>query len=86
MECRGNLKNFLKKIRGYLEDWKNPLGHILLGAAIILVSAVLPLPWWARLIVLAAIVAFNISENDFLLQFFTKKKQPNVENEGINDK
>jgi thiol:disulfide interchange protein len=79
------MKSFFKKVWEYLKDWKNLLGHTLVGVAIILVSAVLPLPWWARLIILAAIIVFNIFRERLFAAIFHKKRSV-IENEDIGDK
>ena len=60
------MKNFFLNIWKYLKDWKNLLGHTLVGVGIILVSAFLPLPWWGRLIVLVALIVLTFTANVFL--------------------
>ena len=68
------MKKLLQNIWAYLKDWKNLLGHTLVGIGIILVSAVLPLPWWGRLMVLIALVVFNIYRERIFAAVFSKKK------------
>ena len=68
------MKNIFLNIWKYLKDWKNLLGHTLVGVGIILISAVLPLPWWGRLIVLLALIVFNIYRERLWAAFFGKKR------------
>jgi thiol:disulfide interchange protein len=68
------MKIFFLNIWKYLKDWKNLLGHTLLGIAIIVVSAILPIPWWARLIVLVVLVVFNIFRERLFAAIFRKKR------------
>ena len=68
------MKNFFLNIWKYLKDWKNLLGHTLLGIAIIVVSAILPIPWWARVIVLVVLVVFNIFRERLFAAIFRKKR------------
>ncbi|MCF7833272.1 MAG: hypothetical protein K9N05_06840 [Candidatus Marinimicrobia bacterium] len=67
------MKKFFLNIWKYLKDWKNLLGHTLLGLAIIFVSAILPIPWWARLMVFVVLVVFNIFRERFFTAVFRKK-------------
>jgi small-conductance mechanosensitive channel len=60
MGCQNNMKILLRKIWAYLKDWKNLLGHTLVGLGIIFVSAVLPIAWWARVLVLIGLIIFNM--------------------------
>jgi len=68
------MKNFFLNIWKYLKDWKNLLGYTLLGIAIIVVSAILPIPWWARVIVLVVLVAFNIFRERLFAAIFRKNR------------
>jgi thiol:disulfide interchange protein len=68
------MKNFFLNIWKYLKDWKNLLGHTLLGITIIVVSAILPIPWWARVIVLVVLVVFNIFRERLFATIFRKKR------------
>jgi len=72
------LKKFFTVIWNYLKDWKNLLGHTLVGVAIILVAAFMPIPWWGRVLVLIGIILFNI----FREKIFAKisKRKPENEN------
>ncbi len=67
------MNKFFLNIWKYLKDWKNLLGHTLLGIAIIVVSAILPIPWWARVIVLVVLVVFNIFRERLFAAIFRKK-------------
>jgi diacylglycerol kinase len=74
------VKKVFKGIWHYLKDWKNLLGHTLIGIGIILISAVLPLPWWARLIVLVSLIVFNIFRERLFAAIFRKKTPIREEN------
>ena len=75
MDFPDKLRSFFRKIWAYLKDWKNLLGHTLVGIAIILVSAVLPLPWWARVLVLIGLIVFNIYRERLFKAFLHKINQ-----------
>jgi len=75
------MNKFFKNIWKYLKDWKNLLGHTLLGIAIIVVSAILPIPWWARVIVLVVLVVFNIFRERLFAAIFRKKRSVSKEDE-----
>lgn len=77
------MKIFFLNIWKYLKDWKNLLGHTLVGVGIILVSAFLPLPWWGRLIVLVALIVFNIYRERLFAAIFKKKRFVPKEDEEI---
>lgn len=64
-----------------LKDWKNLLGHTLLGIAIIVVSAILPIPWWAKMIVLVVLVVFNIFRERLFAAIFRKKRSVSEKDE-----
>jgi small-conductance mechanosensitive channel len=67
------MKKFLKAIWKYLKDWKNLLGHALVGVAIILVAAYMPIPWWGRILVLIAIILFNIFREKIFKKIFGER-------------
>jgi len=54
------LKQAFKGVITYLSDWRNWLTHSLIGVGILLVALVLPVDLYIRLLILAAVVAFNI--------------------------
>jgi len=75
------MNKFFLNIWEYLKNWKNLLGHALLGIAIIVVSAILPIPWWARVIVLVVLVVFNIFRERLFIAIFRKKRPVSEEDE-----
>lgn len=50
----------LKFIWNYLNDWKNWLSHSIIGVLIILVAFYLPVEPLYRVIILIAVVSFNV--------------------------
>lgn len=76
MDFQDKLRFIFKKIWEYLKDWKNLLGHTLVGIAIILVSAMLPIAWWARVLVLIGLIVFNIYRERLFKALFKKKTKP----------
>ena len=52
-----------------------------LRIAIIFVSAILPIPWWARVIVLVVLVVFNIFRERLFIAIFRKKRSVSEEDE-----
>ena len=75
------MNKFFLNIWKYLKDWKNLLGHTLLGIAIIVVSAILPIPWWAKMIVLVVLVVFNIFRERLFAAIFRKKRSVSEKDE-----
>ena len=67
------MKKLFTAIWNYLKDWKNLLGHALVGVAIILVAAFMPVPWWGRVLILIAIILFNIFREKIFKKIFGKK-------------
>jgi len=50
----------LNSILDYLKDWKNLLAHALIGIGILLVAFFIPVKPVYRILLLAAVVAFNL--------------------------
>ncbi|MCF0137197.1 MAG: hypothetical protein HUJ66_02405 [Oscillospiraceae bacterium] len=50
----------LKGLKNYLTDWKNLLGHALVGIFLLVFAIWAPIPGWARILVLLAIITFNV--------------------------
>ena len=50
----------LDSIWKYLKDWKNLLAHALIGIGILLVAFFIPVELIYRVLILAAVVAFNL--------------------------
>lgn len=54
------MKKVLKALALYLKDWKNLLAHTLIGVAILAAALFIPVKPVYRIIILAAVVTFNI--------------------------
>lgn len=54
------MKGFFAGLGHYLKDWRNLLGHALLGVGILAVSALMPVPPWARVLLFVTLVALNL--------------------------
>ncbi len=50
----------LRGLKAYLCNWRNLLGHALLGVLFVAAAIWVPVPWWVKLIVIACLIAFNI--------------------------
>jgi len=44
----------------YLTDWRNLMGHALVGVLFLALAIWVPIPGWIKLIVIACMIAFNI--------------------------
>ena len=66
------IKKILNSIKVYLTDWRNLLGHALLGIVFLLVAIWAPINIWLKLIIIALLVTFNILR----MQFKAKKQAP----------
>lgn len=51
----------LNAIAAYLKDWKNLLTHSLIGVGLVALAAFLPVHPVFRILILIAVVAFNIA-------------------------
>jgi predicted branched-subunit amino acid permease len=51
----------LRALAAYLKDWKNLLAHAVVGVIILLVALLLPVPWYVRVAILAAVVLLNVA-------------------------
>lgn len=47
-------------LKAYLTDWKNLLGHALLGVLFVAAAVWAPVPVWLKLVIIACLVALNI--------------------------
>ena len=47
-------------IKDYLKDWRNLLGHALLGIVFVVLAIWVPINIWVKLGIIACLVAFNI--------------------------
>lgn len=59
------MQNFLEGLVDYLKDWRNLLGHALLGVAILAFAALMPVPTWARILLFFALVGLNLLRERF---------------------
>ena len=53
-------KRFFSGLKAYLTDWKNLLGHALLGVVFVVIAVWAPIPLWLKLIVIALLIGFNV--------------------------
>lgn len=54
------MKKFLNGLWEYLKDWKNLLAHTLIGVGILLVAFLIPVKPLYRVLILVAVVGFNL--------------------------
>ena len=47
-------------LKAYLTDWKNLLGHSLLGVGFLVLAIWAPINGWVKLAVVACLIGFNI--------------------------
>ena len=47
-------------LKAYLCNWRNLLGHALLGAAFLAAAIWVPIPLWIKLVIIACLIVFNI--------------------------
>lgn len=47
-------------LKTYLGNWRNLLGHALLGIVFVVAAIWAPVPLWIKLTVIACLIAFNI--------------------------
>ncbi len=47
-------------LKSYLKDWRNLLGHALLGILFVVLAIWVPVNIWAKLAIIACLIAFNI--------------------------
>jgi hypothetical protein len=55
------MRKISSAIFAYLTDWKNLLVHAIVGVVLLLVLFIAPLPVYVRLLILIAVVVFNIA-------------------------
>ena len=55
------LRRFGRGLAAYLSDWKNLLGHTLVGLGFLAAAIWVPVPVLAKLAVIAVLVVFNLS-------------------------
>ena len=47
-------------LKAYLTDWRNLLGHALLGVVFVVIAVWAPIELWLKLIIIAALITFNV--------------------------
>lgn len=47
-------------LKSYLTDWRNLLGHALLGVVFVVIAIWAPISVWLKLVIIALLIAFNI--------------------------
>jgi len=47
-------------LKAYLTDWRNLLGHALLGVVFVVVAVWAPITLWLKLLIIAALITFNV--------------------------
>ena len=47
-------------LKSYLTDWRNLLGHALLGVVFVVIAVWAPISLWLKLIIIAALITFNV--------------------------
>ena len=47
-------------LKAYLTDWRNLLGHALLGVVFVVVAVWAPITLWLKLVIIAALITFNV--------------------------
>lgn len=63
-EQQGSIRSIAKRVwtglKSYLTDWRNLLGHALLGVLFVVVAVWAPIPLWFKLIIIALLVTLNV--------------------------
>ena len=62
----------LKAIWNYLKDWKNLLAHSLIGVGILLAAFFIPVAPVYRVLLLAAVIGFNLIRMNHAKRFLNK--------------
>jgi Flp pilus assembly protein TadB len=47
-------------LKAYLTDWRNLLGHALLGVVFVVVAVWAPITLWLKLVIIAVLITFNV--------------------------
>lgn len=47
-------------LKSYLTDWRNLLGHALLGVVFVVIAVWAPIALWLKLIIIAVLITFNV--------------------------
>ena len=67
--------NALNSIWNYLKDWKNLLAHTLIGIGILLIAFFIPVNPFYRVLLLAAVVTFNLIRMNHAKRFLKKDEE-----------
>ena len=62
-------------LKAYLTDWRNLLGHALLGVFFVVIAVWAPINIWLKLAIIACLISLNI------LRMRLKSKKANVQKE-----
>ena len=54
------LQNIWSGLKAYLTDWKNLLGHALLGVLFVVIAVWAPINIWLKLVIIALLITFNV--------------------------
>ena len=47
-------------LKSYLTDWRNLLGHALLGVLFVVIAVWAPISVWLKLVIIALLITFNV--------------------------
>lgn len=53
-------RNIWTGLKSYLTDWRNLLGHALLGVGFVVIAVWAPIHIWLKLVIIAVLITFNI--------------------------
>ena len=54
------LRRVWQGLKAYLTDWRNLLGHALLGVVFVVVAVWAPIALWLKLVIIAVLITFNM--------------------------
>ena len=58
--ARTVFRNIWTGLKSYLTDWRNLLGHALLGVGFVVIAVWAPIHIWLKLVIIAVLITFNI--------------------------
>lgn len=67
-----------KGLKAYLTDWKNLLGHALIGIILVVFTIWAPVPGWIRILVLLAVIGFNVWRMNRNKKDADAKEEPSI--------
>ena len=53
-------RNIWTGLKSYLTDWRNLLGHALLGVCFVVIAVWAPINIWLKLVIIAVLITLNI--------------------------